>query len=174
VLKQGDCKNAFCRPTLPDDELVVVMPPPGCPISPPGTYWKLKKTLYGLRRSPRHWFNSFKGHILSMGFKQCKHDPCIFIGAHPDFPSIPIYVGCYVDNFIYYSTSDDTEKWFETNLAERVKVEFMGMVAWFLGIFFEWTVTPSHVSVHLSQEGFVSALLDRHGLTDCNPSPSVY
>jgi hypothetical protein len=174
VLKQGDCKNAFCQPTLPDDELVVVTPPPGCPISAPGTYWKLKKTLYGLRRSPRHWFNSFRGHLLSMGFKQCAHDPCIFIGAHPDFPTIPIYVGCYVDDFVYYSTSDDVEKWFETGLAERVKVDFMGTVSWFLGIFFDWKVTSSYVSVHLSQEGFVSELLERHGLTDCNPSPSPY
>ena len=50
---RGDCKNAFCQPrTLPDNELVIVTPPPGCPISPAGTYWKLLKTLYGLRRSP--------------------------------------------------------------------------------------------------------------------------
>jgi hypothetical protein len=50
----------------------------------------------------------------------------------------------------------------------------MGTASWFLGIFFDWTVTTTSVSVHLSQEGFISKLLDRHGLTDCNPSPSPY
>ena len=151
VLKQGDCKNAFCQPTLPDDELVIVTPPPGCPISPPGTYWKLRKTLYGLRRSPRHWFNNFRGHLLDMGFRQCIHDPCIFVGTHPDFPTSPIYVGCYVDDFVYYSTSDAVEQWFETGLAERVKVDFMGTVSWFLEIFFEWTVTSARVSANLGK-----------------------
>ena len=34
LLKQGECcKNAFCWPTLPDYELVVIVtPPPSCPI----------------------------------------------------------------------------------------------------------------------------------------------
>jgi len=109
-----------------------------------------------------------------MGFKQCKHDPCIFIGVHPDFPTSPIYVGCYVDDFVYFSTNAAVEIWFETGLAERVKVDFMGSVSWFLGIYFDWTVTPTRVSAHLSQEGFVTELLERHGLADCNPSPTPY
>ena len=145
VLKQGDCKNAFCQPTLLDDEMVIITPPPGCPVSPPGTYWNLRKTLYGLRRSPCHWYNNLRGHLLDMGFKQCKHDPRIFIGIHPDFPTALIYVGCYVDDFVYFSTNATIKKWFKTGLAERVKVDFMGPVSWFLGIYFEWTVTPIHV-----------------------------
>jgi hypothetical protein len=36
---------------------------------------------------------------------------------------------------------------------------------------FEWTVTPKCMSAHLSQEGFVTELLEQHGLTNCNPSP---
>ena len=84
-----------------------------------------------------------------MGFIQCIHDPCIFVGIHPDFPTSPIYVGCYVDDFVYSSTSGSVEQRFETGLAERVKVDFMGTVSWSLGIFFEWTVTPTRVSAHL-------------------------
>ena len=38
IMKQGDCKNVFCQPSLPDDELTVVRPPKGCPRSKPGTY----------------------------------------------------------------------------------------------------------------------------------------
>jgi hypothetical protein len=52
--KQGDCKNTFCHPVLPEDETVIVRPPTGCPISKPGEYWLLRKTLYGLHRSPKH------------------------------------------------------------------------------------------------------------------------
>ena len=32
TLKQGDCKNAFCHPILPEEEITVVKPPAGCPI----------------------------------------------------------------------------------------------------------------------------------------------
>ena len=39
VLKHGDCKNAFCHPVLPENEITIVRPPPNCPISKPNTYW---------------------------------------------------------------------------------------------------------------------------------------
>ena len=109
-----------------------------------------------------------------MGFIQCIHDPCIFVGIYPDFLTSPIYVGCYVDDFVYSSTSGSVEQRFETGLAERVKADFMGTVSWFLGIFFERTVTRTRISAHLSPEGFVNELLDRHHLVDGNPSPSPY
>ena len=54
VLKQGDCKNAFCQSELPLDETTIVKPPSGDPDAGPNEYWLLRKTLYGLRRSPRH------------------------------------------------------------------------------------------------------------------------
>lgn len=54
VAKQADTKNAFCHPTLPDDEICAVLPPKGCPFSKAGDHWPLKKTFHGLRRSPRH------------------------------------------------------------------------------------------------------------------------
>ena len=37
-LKQGDCKNAFCQPELPEDELCIVKPPMGCPNLKKGVY----------------------------------------------------------------------------------------------------------------------------------------
>ena len=55
ILKQGDVKNAFCNGILPENEIVVCKPPQGCPVSKPGTLWRLNKTLYGLVRSPKHW-----------------------------------------------------------------------------------------------------------------------
>ena len=56
-LRQGDCKNAFCQGILPPDETTIVRPPSGNPEAEPGEYWLLKRTLYGLRRSPRHWYD---------------------------------------------------------------------------------------------------------------------
>jgi hypothetical protein len=174
VAKQGDCKNAFYQPRLPDDEVVIVMPPPGCPRSEPFTYWRLRKTLYGLQQSPCHWYENFKMHLLSIGFKACTHDPCIFIGHRPAYPNDPIYVGCYVDGFIYFSTDSRVEDWFEASLASRISVEFMGPVCWFLGISFYWNVTPEGMWVHLSQAGFVHALLLKYELDRVNAVKAPY
>ena len=38
VAKQGDCKNAFCQPELPEEEVVICLPPKGCPISKPNQH----------------------------------------------------------------------------------------------------------------------------------------
>ena len=37
VLKQGDCKNAFCHPILPENAITIIRPP-NCPTSKPNIY----------------------------------------------------------------------------------------------------------------------------------------
>ena len=133
TLKSGDCKNAFCNGILPDDEICIVKPPKGCPRTPKGYYWKLNKTVYGLCRSPHHWYKKITGHLIKdMGFKAMPQDNCV-LKCTPIPGEPPIYVGIYVDDFIYYSKSDKVEEWFEQNLKSHVKVDFMGGVDWFLG-----------------------------------------
>ena len=67
VIQQGDVKNAFCNADLPPDEVTIVRPPAGDPDVKPGEYWKLKSTLYGLRRSPKHWFDMLTQILTNMG-----------------------------------------------------------------------------------------------------------
>lgn len=69
TLKQGDCKNAFCQGVLPNDKITIVKPPIGDPGAGKDEYWLLKKTLYGLRRSPRHWYNKITLVLSSIGLK---------------------------------------------------------------------------------------------------------
>jgi hypothetical protein len=56
-LHQGDCKNVFCQGILPSDKVTIVCPPSGDPDANPQEYWLLWCTLFGLRRSPHHWYN---------------------------------------------------------------------------------------------------------------------
>lgn len=173
VLKQGDCKNAFCHPDLPKGELVFVKPPTNCPISRSDTYWRLKKTLYGLRRSPRHWYDTLVKHLKDLGMKPTAHEPCLFVG-YPIPGKPPMYLALYVDDFIYFSPDPDVELAFEEALATRVKVDFMGDVDYFLGTQFTWTRhDDGHVSVHLSQEGYVNQVVEAMGLQDSNVSPTM-
>eukprot|EP00531_Pseudo-nitzschia_arenysensis_P008906 CAMPEP_0116127296 /NCGR_PEP_ID=MMETSP0329-20121206/6769_1 /TAXON_ID=697910 /ORGANISM="Pseudo-nitzschia arenysensis, Strain B593" /LENGTH=2217 /DNA_ID=CAMNT_0003621395 /DNA_START=65 /DNA_END=6718 /DNA_ORIENTATION=- len=174
IVKQGDCKNAFCQPWLPEEEITVVRPPKGCPRSKPGIYWLLKKTLYGLSRSPKHWYDTFSGLLKKLGFKAMLQDPCVFkCTPMPGKP--PIYVGMYVDDFIYFSESDQVEEWFETALGAELKVDFMGPVSWFLGCNYDWHKLPDgRLTCHISQQAFVEQLLEKFDMSECSGSNRLF
>jgi hypothetical protein len=52
VLKQGNCKNAFCQRILPPDKIIIVKPPIGDLELAKDEYWLLKQTFYALWHSP--------------------------------------------------------------------------------------------------------------------------
>ena len=52
----GDFTQAFCQSILPKYKTYIVRPPKDCLLTPLNIYLKLKRTLYGLKRSPRHWY----------------------------------------------------------------------------------------------------------------------
>jgi hypothetical protein len=108
VLKNCDVKQAFIQSSLPSDEEYTLHPPPGCPRSQPGQYWRLLRSLYGLKRAPKLWFTMLSNHLKSMGLRSSSSSPCLFVGTLiPGEP--PIYVGIYVNDIIYFSASDQVE-----------------------------------------------------------------
>ena len=40
---------------------------------------KLKKSLYGLRQSPKNWFGTMNHHLAKIWFRPLKSDPCIYV-----------------------------------------------------------------------------------------------
>ena len=131
-LKNCDIKQAFVQSSLPPDEHYLIKPPKGCPLSAPGTYWRLLRSLYGLKRAPRLWFEKLSSHLKSMGLKQSPTSPCIFMGTLIEGGPM-IYVGIYVDDIIYFSANDTVESKFEELLSTIGSVDFMGQVSLFLG-----------------------------------------
>jgi hypothetical protein len=157
----------------------MVRPPAGAPDVNPNEYWLLLWTLYGLRRSPLHWYDKINAILRSMGLTPLLEDPCLYSGfiCDPSDPSkksdTPLSLGLYADDFVYFSEDPDTEALFCRLLSARCKVDFMGIVNWFLGVHFSWRVTPSTVLVHLSQAGFSSHLVDSFHLSDRNQTPTA-
>ena len=95
--KQGDVLAAFLHAKLPDDEHVYVEMPVG--FRQPGKVLKLKKTLYGLRQSPRAFWKYMVEKMESCGLQQSKFDPCLFIGEK-------VICVCYVDDLIFWSRDE--------------------------------------------------------------------
>jgi hypothetical protein len=149
-------------------------PPAGCPQSKPNTYYLLKKTLYGLKRSPRHWYHTAKRLLAEIGLHTLPNSKCIFVGTPiPGKP--PLYLGLYVDDFVYFSESSEVEKHFEKQFSEKTTVDFMGEATHFLGIKIQQQQTESTLTIHLSQPAFTEQLLTGPHLNpNCNPVPTPY
>jgi hypothetical protein len=105
-----------------------------------------------------------------LGLRQSTTSPCIFIGRLIE-GGPPIYVGIYVDDIIYFSSSDEVEKHFESLLSGIGNVDFMGPVSHFLGIEFPWKYLPNgHLTVSLTQQSFIESLLESLNITIENTS----
>ena len=74
-IKQLDAKNAFLNGKL--DYPVFLQPPAGIENSKEYV-WKLNRSLYGLKQSPRIWYLTLSKVLVSKGYESSIVDPCLF------------------------------------------------------------------------------------------------
>lgn len=78
-IHQIDISSAFCYADLEED--VYMKPPPDLKV-PDGWCFKLLKSLYGLRASPRNWNKHIDKYIKSLNFTPCILDTCLYYNWH--------------------------------------------------------------------------------------------
>ena len=103
------------------------------------------------------------------------HPPKITHVSSPDSRTEKkLYLGLYVDDFIYFSESRDTERAFEKT-KNFTNVDFMGDVTHFLGIKFSWTrEEKKHITAHLNQEAFADHLIDSTSMINATTVETPY
>ena len=111
--------------------------------------------------------------LLAIGFVQSKNAPCIFVGNIIDGEP-PVYLGLYVDDFIYFSQSEKAEKEFEKQFIQHVPVTFENEIDYFLGIkFHNKRDKNGDVEIKLSQSAYIDELCKLANLTgDAINTPS--
>jgi hypothetical protein len=68
---------------------------------------QIERSLYGLKQSPRMWYQKFDTYILSLGFVRRKVDHCIYSKEEGgNF----IYVALYVDDMLLIGNNMDAIK----------------------------------------------------------------
>jgi hypothetical protein len=77
-LYQLDVKNSFLHGDL-QEEVYMYVPSRLSKPEAVGKVCRLKKSLYGLKQSPRAWFYKFRCALCDMGYKQCNGDHVVFI-----------------------------------------------------------------------------------------------
>ena len=81
--------------------------PPGFEEKSPKIVCKLKKSLYGLKQSPRAWFNRFSKVVKGLGYIQGQTDHTLFI-KHSGKGEITILI-VYVDDIIIITSNNSRE-----------------------------------------------------------------
>ena len=100
-VRLGDVSTAFLHAGLPEGEEIFVQPPPEY-YSDPDVIWRLKKALYGLKSSPRHWQDHFADVLLQHGATRLKSDPNVF-----HFQKQKTIVMVYVDDLLIFGEQPD-------------------------------------------------------------------
>ncbi|CAM8879912.1 unnamed protein product [Rhodiola kirilowii] len=99
-LEQLDVKTAFLHGNL--DETIYMRQPEGfCIGDPEKKVCLLKRSLYGIKQSPRLWYRRFDEFMFKCGFKRSDYDWCIYY-RHVQGESV-IYLLLYVDDMLIVS-----------------------------------------------------------------------
>lgn len=93
----------FLNGTL-NEQVFMTQPPGFSNAAYPNYVCKLRKTIYGLRQSPRVWYTELANYLLSSGFKRSIADASLFIQHHH---LAPIYIIVYVDDIILASPDSE-------------------------------------------------------------------
>src|ERR1044072_4488089 len=72
ILEQMDVKTTFLHGNL--EEQIYMKQPGGFEETGQGLVCKLKRSLYGLKQSPRQWYKRFDSYMLKIGFVRCEYD----------------------------------------------------------------------------------------------------
>jgi len=130
--------------------------------SNPREVCRLKKSLYGLKQSPRAWFGRFTLAMKKYGFKQSNSDHTLFLKRRNGLVTCLII---YVDDMIITGNDEEEMTRLKVNLFKEFEMKDLGRLKYFLGI----EVLRSRQGIFICQKKYVLDLLAETGMIDCKP-----
>ena len=116
---------------------------------------KLKKSLYGLKQSPRMWYQNFDTCILGLGFVRSKVDHCVHykqVGDH--FINIVLYV----DDMLLIGNNKDVIKEVKSRPSSKFDMKDLGAANFILGM--EIRRDRANKMISLNQIKYVETVLE--------------
>ena len=161
-LHQVDVTTAFLNGSL--EEEVYMKQPEG--FIEPGSenlVCRLKKSIYGLKQSPRCWNLALDSKVKEIGLSQSSHDPCIY---YKNEKGNMLVVCVYVDDIILAGQQEGSIQQVKVALASAFDIKDLGRLNYFLGIKIE---QKSDNSIWIGQPAYIEKLLTTHGMQNCKP-----
>jgi len=128
-LQQLDVNNVILNGILQEE--VFMTQPPGFETSNKQLVCKLNKAIYGLKQTPRSWFDKLRTTLLNNKFKSSKCDPSLFVYSKS---TTVIYMLVYVDDIIVTGNNSTFIKSLVSKLNSEFSLKDLGDIDYFLGI----------------------------------------
>jgi hypothetical protein len=93
--------------------------------------WKLKKYLYGLKQSPRMWYQKYDTSMLGLGFTRRKEDRCVYFKLIGDHLT---YLVLYVDDMLLIGNNKEIIQDIKTQLSSKFDTKDLGASNFILGM----------------------------------------
>ena len=92
---------------------------------------KLRKSLYGLKQTPRQWYKKFDSFMYRIGFKRCEVDHCYYVKF---FGNSYIILLLYVDDMLIAGSSIEKINNLKKQLSKQFAIKDLGVAKKILGM----------------------------------------
>jgi histone deacetylase 1/2 len=129
---------------------------------------KLNKALYGIKQAPHEWNVEIDKFILSLGFRKCVKDTCVYV-KNSKTQHI-IILGLFVDDMIISYNEIDEDEWFEMKrkLMGKYELSDEGEAKVIVGM----RLTKKNGYIYVDQRAYIREKLDEFRLSECRESPT--
>ena len=123
----------------------------------------LRRSLYGLKQSPRAWFGRLSSALIQFGMTRCEADYSVFF-LHSSTGRCIFLVVNFDDIVI---TGDDSEgiQQLKAHLFKNFQTKDLGPLRYFVGI----EVTKSSSGIAINQHKYALDILTETSMLDCHP-----
>ena len=124
---------------------------------------KLKKTLYGLRQSPKNWFGTMDDHLSNISFCSLKSDPYVYVFKDKTVTAI---LTLYVDDIVLLGNNKQLLGKLKKQLMDRFEMTYLGDVSKVLGI--NITRDRENGTITIDQKDYTEEILECYVMSNCN------
>nr|KYP65081.1 Putative transposon Ty5-1 protein YCL074W family [Cajanus cajan] len=124
--------------------------------------YRLHKSLYGLKQSPRAWFGRFSTIVKQFGMTRSEVDHSVF---YQHSTAGCIYLIVYVDDIVLTSSDHHDISQIKQHLCLHFQMKNLGKLRYFLGI----EVAQSKNGIVISQRKYALDILEETGLMSSKP-----
>ena len=168
-IHQMDVKTAFLNGDL-DHEIYMSQPPGYIDKKHPDYVCKLQRSLYGMKQSARCWNEKIDAYLRKTGYAANPHDPCVYVKKTKDGTgktSKMVVLILYVDDILLASADRSLIDQEKASLAKGFEMEDRGEAHFVLGMAIKRDRKKRILTI--DQKSYVTAVIDRFGMTDCTP-----
>lgn len=130
--------------------------------------YKLEKALYGLRESPRAWYECFDNYIENLKFQRSESDYCLYMKYEKDDI---IYLILFVDDLLICGKNIKSIDQVKIELSNKFAMKDLGEVNTYLGINIKYNCAKGEMT--LDQTDYIGSLANKYNIADaklyCTP-----